>query len=324
MRKSIWVTWEKQRRTMELSSALGVKLYMILSERMALVRYISVSLKTISILLKERPECLIIQNPSIVLAVLAGFLKLIFKYRLVVDRHSNFLLGKTQYNLLDRLFFLMSDFSIKMADLTIVTNENLKKYVELKGGKGFVLPDKLPTPRVALTHSQQRNNVVTFICTYASDEPYMEVIKAASVMDKKIKVHITGNDKKINPQVFQKLPDNVVITGFIPDKEYDELLQKSDIIMDFTKLENCMVCGAYEAVAMGKPLVTSSTDVLKEYFTQGTLHIDHSPQAICDAIMKVYDNYDEFCEGIKQLKNDIDINWSVKFNELKIFLNDGE
>ncbi len=324
MRKTIWVTWEKQRRTMELSSALGVKLYMILSERMALVRYISVSLKTISILLKERPECLIIQNPSIVLAVLAGFLKLIFKYRLVVDRHSNFLLGKTQYNLLDRLFFLMSDFSIKMADLTIVTNENLKKYVELKGGKGFVLPDKLPTPRVALTHSQQRNNVVTFICTYASDEPYMEVIKAASVMDKKIKVHITGNDKKINPQVFQKLPDNVVITGFIPDKEYDELLQKSDIIMDFTKLENCMVCGAYEAVAMGKPLVTSSTDVLKEYFTQGTLHIDHSPQAICDAIMKVYDNYDEFCEGIKQLKNDIDINWSVKFNELKIFLNDGE
>ena len=317
---TIWIAWEKQRRTLELSNALGVKLYLILSKRTALLRYIDASLRTMLILLRDRPGCLIIQNPSIVLAFLVSVLKPLFKYRLVVDRHSNFLLGKTQYNLLDRLFFLISDYSIRKADLTIVTNENLKKLIEAKGGKGLVLPDKLPNPRVSLANDRHKSNIVTFVCTYSSDEPYLEVIRAASLLDKNIRVHITGNDKKVDSKIFEGLPENITITGFIPDKEYDELLQKSDIIMDFTKLENCMVCGAYEAVAMGKPLITSNTNVLKEYFTKGSLHIDHSPQSIRDAVMKVYGDYEEYREGINQLKKDIDKKWSMKFNELKTFL----
>lgn len=320
MAKTIWIAWEKQRRTLELSDALGIPLYIISYKGIALFRYIISSLRTLLILLKEKPKLLIIQNPSIVLAVLTCLFKYCFNYRLVVDRHSNFRLGKTQYNLVDKVFFLMSDFSIKKADLTIITNENLRKHIESKGGKGFVLPDKLPTPRVAITHNSRRSNIVTFICTYSSDEPYEEVISAASLLDKNIKVHITGNSKKADPKVFKGLPENVVITGFISDEEYDELLQKSDIIMDFTKLENCMVCGAYEAVAMGKPLITSNTNVLRDYFTQGVFHIDHSAESICNAIMQVYDNYDEYLDGIIRLKDEIDKNWSVRFNILKEFL----
>lgn len=320
MHEIIWITWERQRRTLELSDALGTRLCLISSKRGTLFRYLESSIRTLSILCRERPKCLIVQNPSMILAVLSCLLKPLFKYSLVVDRHSNFLLGKTQYNFMDKLFFLMSDFSIKKADLTIVTNDNLRTHIETKGGKGFVLPDKLPTPRVAIKHNSRRSNIVTFICTYSSDEPYEEVIRAASLLNKNIKVYITGNSKKADPKILKELPENVVITGFISDEAYDELLLKSDIIMDFTKLENCMVCGAYEAVAMSKPLITSNTNVLRGYFTQGVSHIDHSAESICNAIMQIYDNYDEYLDGVIRLKDEIDKNWSLRFNELKEFL----
>ena len=318
--KTIWITWERQRRTFELSNALGIELYIISSERRALIRYLVSSMRTLFIILREKPKTLIIQNPSIVLAVLACILKPLFSYRLIVDRHSNFLLGKTQYTFMDKVFLLLSDYSIKKADLTIVTNKNLRKHIEAKGGRGLVLTDRLPTPRVAFKHNSKRSNIVTFICTYASDEPYKEVIMAASLLDKNIEIYITGNSKKADPEVFEGLSENVVVTGFISDEEYDELLQKSDIIMDFTKLENCMVCGAYEAVAMGKPLITSNTHVLRDYFTHGVLHIDHSPESICKAINQVYDNYNEYLDGIQHLKDNIEKNWSAMFNELKDYI----
>lgn len=319
-RKIIWIAWERQRRTLELSDALGVKLYILLSNNKALIRYTILSLRTMVTLLKERPAVLIVQNPSIILAFVASLLKPIFRYFLIVDRHSNFRFGKQQYDLLDRLFFLVSDFSIKKADITIVTNGNLRNLIEAKGGKGFVLPDKLPTPRVALSKDRDKRYSVTFICSYSSDEPYNEVIKAAALLDKNITVNITGDYKKISPYELQDLPENIVLTGYISDGEYDELLSLSDIIMDFTKHENCMVCGAYEAVSMGKPLITSGTNVLKEYFNQGTLHIDHSPQSICNAIMQVYNHYNEYCYGIKKLKDNIEKVWSVRFDELKALL----
>ncbi|MGI6388540.1 MAG: glycosyltransferase [Desulfomonilia bacterium] len=320
MRNNIWIAWERQRRTLEMSDALKTRLYIISSKSSAFFRYLVSSTKTLFILCKEKPRVLIVQNPSMILAVLSCLLRPLFKYRLIVDRHSNFLLGKTQYTFIDKVFLLLSDFSIKKADLTIVTNENLRKLVETKGGRGLVLPDRLPTPRVAFKHNLKRSNIVTFICTYASDEPYKEVIMAASFLDKDIKIYITGNSRKADPEVFEGLSENVVVTGFISDEEYDELLQKSDIIMDFTKLENCMVCGAYEAVAMGKPLITSNTHVLRDYFTHGVLHIDHSPESICKAINQVYDNYNEYLDGIQHLKDNIEKNWSAMFNELKDYI----
>jgi len=67
-KKIIWITWEHQRRTKELSKALNVKLYVFGSDKKYFMKIIESSMKTMILLFSERPKCLIIQNPSMILA----------------------------------------------------------------------------------------------------------------------------------------------------------------------------------------------------------------------------------------------------------------
>jgi hypothetical protein len=54
--------------------------------------------------------------------------------------------------------------------------------------------------------------------------------------------------------------------------------------LDLTTIDNCLVCGAYEAVAAGAPLVTSDTTALRAHFTQGTVYTRHAPRDIAGSL----------------------------------------
>ena len=45
--------------------------------------------------------------------------------------------------------------------------------------------------------------------------------------------------------------------------------------------------GGYEAVALGKPLITSHWPLLREVFGRGTIHVDNSSEAIASAIQTI-------------------------------------
>src|SRR5207249_11301841 len=123
---AIWISWERHRRSRELARALSVPLYEIVSRRSGRLRSIDCALRTTGLLLRVRPSLLFVQNPSIQLATLASFLKPLFGYTLVVDRHSNFDFSNTR----DGLFNRLSNYGLRIADLTIVTNEAVQRLVE--------------------------------------------------------------------------------------------------------------------------------------------------------------------------------------------------
>src|SRR5687767_7871064 len=97
MTSAVWVTWERQRRSIEMARALGVPLHMIEGGRNRAWRYVSVISRTLAMLARERPQVVFAQNPSVVLAVLVCALRPLFGYRVVVDRHSNFDFADTEH-----------------------------------------------------------------------------------------------------------------------------------------------------------------------------------------------------------------------------------
>ena len=109
------------------------------------MRYLFLSMKTLIILLKMHPDIVFAQNPSIVLSALLCFLAKIFCYKLL-------LIGIQILNwkqlIIDTpkwvVFHILSRYTTKMADLTIVTNNYLRNLIVSWGGKGFILPDKIP------------------------------------------------------------------------------------------------------------------------------------------------------------------------------------
>jgi glycosyltransferase involved in cell wall biosynthesis len=301
--RKTWVAWEVQRRSTTLSKELGAELFQFSDRRR--LRYPRVIAKTLFTLLAKRPDVLFVQNPSTVLAFLASVAKPFFGYRLVVDRHTLSNMSKMS------IIRFFDRFSLDHADLTIVTNDDLRRALlgDNESRNICVLPDRIPfLAEVEPVKLPARHNVL-FVCAWADDEPVSNVIGAATLLPDDIVIHISGKPKAVAADV----PANVRLTGFLSQREYDALLRSVDVVLDLTTAENCLVCGAYEAVAAGKPLITSNTKILREYFDTGVLHISHEPATIANAIRQAIDEHATLSNDIRALRRKRDEEWRSLF-----------
>ena len=318
-RKAIWLTWENQRRNRELSGAFKIPLYEfteIDKIENYLKKYIVGFAKTICTLRITKPRIVVCQNPSIVLALLVIVLKPLIGIRVVIDAHNA---GLFPLNGRSKLLNIASRFIQYNADLTIVSNEMLKKHVEKNGGRAFVLQDKIPELKGKRTRKLRGKYNILFICTYSSDEPYEIVFKAAKLINKEIVIYVSGNfnKKEIN---HYEVPENVVLTGFLTENEYVAMLNSVDATIDLTNRENCLVCGAYESTAVGKPMILSKTRALMEYFNQGAIFVNHTADGIANGIEEFIKRNKELSEQIRYLKECRTIDWQKRRIELEKIL----
>jgi len=278
----IWITWERQRRNRSVSAALGAQLFEIDIRSNRVWRYLLCAYQTLRILATHKPGLVFVQNPSIVLSLLAMSWCRLSGTPIVMDAHNA---GVYPFEGRRPWANRVAQFLFRTVSLTLVTNEALADYVKQSGGRAFVLPDPLPVFKSPLTVpevcSLQR---VLFICTWAADEPYVEVIKAACQVSRNVTIYITGNSRGRETAAGLPLPDNVVLTGYLADPEYETLLQTCDLVIDLTTREDCLVCGAYEAVAAERPLIVSDTRALRGYFDRGTLYTNNQAPDLAEKI----------------------------------------
>jgi hypothetical protein len=307
-KRGIWITWENQIRNHGLSAAFGYKFIELDIKKPRLQRYLLSISQTIGWIIKERPDVVVAQNPSIVLSLLVVFVRPLFKYFLVIDAHNSGLFPADS-----RSAFLnsLARFLQKQAGITIVTNQDLAEHVSRNGGNPCVLPDRLPVVPKPLNKKILDGSInVVFVCSYHADEPYLEVFEAAKLIPKNVVLYVTGNHK--NRFDVQSLSQNVKLTGFLPTDEYWSLLHSANIIIDLTTRENCLVCGAYEAVALSKPMILSNTDATKKYFTSGCVYTGPTAAEIASSILEITTNLKRFQDEIAILQVNLEIEWQKK------------
>lgn len=304
--KYIWITWENQRRNGSLSKALSIPLFNLSTHKRGIARYLVSSIKTLKILKSENPGILIVQNPSIILATVALLARNVFSYKLVVDAHNAGLFPKEGRS---KLMSLWANQLIKRNNLTVVTNESLLNRVESMGGQGFVLPD--PLPEIHAEKSAMQNKNALFICSWAEDEPYLEVIEAAKLISDETIVYITGKWEKKKSCIPNPLPHNVVLTGFVPNDEFERLLVNASVVIDLTTREDCLVCGAYEALAAEKPQILSETKALRSYFSSGAVFTRNKASNIAEAIEHTLENEQELISEATKHKQTVQTNWNI-------------
>ncbi len=315
MAESIWITWERQRRSIELSRALKVKFYELRDISVRFLRYPYLSIKTLGILLKEMPKYVFAQNPSMILAALLCLLKKIFGFKLIVDRHSNFKFDKDPKAFKWRIFNSISNFTIKHADLTIVTNNYLRSLVDELGGRGFVLQDKLPELNMGRKISLQGKKNIVFISSFSDDEPLNQVIEAFSLLGKDWFLYITGRPKKAKNN-YANMNPNIVLTGYLSDEDYQSLLISCDVVLVLTKQEHTLTCGAYECVYLRRPFVASSTGAIKEYFSKGVVYCDPDARSIAQAADDLFRNRHTLEKETTILRDELACDWKQRFDDL--------
>jgi glycosyltransferase involved in cell wall biosynthesis len=315
----IWITWENQRRNRELSAALGAKLFEfkeIDDMKNPLKKYFRGLRKTIIALMKERPDLVFCQNPSLVLSALLVSIRYVAGFKVCVDVHNAGLFPKENRS---PFLGLISRYIQRMADLTLVTNVGMKSHVEKNHGRAFVLPDKIPNFSLKNTKKLRGDFNILFICSYAEDEPYKIVFDAAKNIDSGTCIYVTGNfrKRKIDPAT---LNSNIILLGYISENDYVEMLNSVDATLDLTTREDCLLCGAYESVAATKPQILSDTHALRNYFSKGAIYSAHTVGGIQAAISEIKNRAARLTIETKKLKHDLQHDWDKKRQDLEKIL----
>lgn len=260
------VTWEDHRRTRELCDWFDLPLHALTLSAPALRRYATLGWRTYRLLAKQRPRVVYVQNPSLILALLVLALRpFLGRYRVLMDAHNE---AVTPYTHAYWPITSLTRFALRSADVTIVTNSALAEEVKRIGGRPHVLPDRLPTP----PHAPQTAPAiegplqVMVVATYAADEPIAEIIAAARTLGDQFQFRITGRETKLPAEQRATLPANVRQTGFLSEEDYWQLMHDSHVMLDLTLKPNCLVCGAYEALAMLRPMVLTDNPATVDLF----------------------------------------------------------
>lgn len=318
--KYLWITWESQRRSLELAKAFGAELIII--ESTGIFRYIKCLYRTLVVVMRSKPNVLLIQNPSMILAVFCVyFIKPLLSIPIVIDRHSNFLLTpKKRSWFKEFLFNFLSYATIRHAELTIVTNDDLAHVVRVLGGRVFVLPDKIPLLSPARKRDFFGEKKVLVVSSFAEDEPYEEVWQAfqKSEMDC-FSVYMSGNPKKIS-KLLPQVPQNIVLTGFLSNDDYVDLLFQVDVVVVLTKMDYTLLCGCYEAISAEKPVITSNSAVLNQLFS-GALFVDNNPDSIAAGVCQIFKELPLYKIQSCSMKKELSEQWNERFMNLKKLVN---
>lgn len=319
MSNKIWITWDDHRRSRELSRAIGAEYIVLTSKSLRLIRYMKLSYQTFSVISRKKPDVVFCQNPSLILACFLCSIKPLFRFYLVVDRHSNFKFGTENSSSLKwRAFHFLSDYSLRKADLTIVTNRQLSNVVEKKGGRVTVLPDKIPDFVQPRSNRQLPEKYkFLFICTFSDDEPVTEVLESFKKMGPEYGLYVTGNSSNFRHLERYQNFGNIHFLGFISDVDYVSYLFSCDATIILTSMIMTLNCGSYESIAAQKPQIISGTEVIREYFYKGAYHLQSfDPIEITKGVKAVSNNLRKLKSEIKDLHNEIDRNWRSDFEEM--------
>ncbi len=314
-----WIAWERQRRSLLLAAKLSAALFIIDFSRFGAFRHFFSAVATFLLLFRRRHTVIVVQNPSMILAAEAAALKKVFGYRLLIDRHSNFMLDERNHRRIRyKAFMALSRYTLQRADLTIVTNRQIALRVTHAGGAPFQLPDPLmQQPKSPPASKAPEVFHLFFPSTWARDEPVYETAVACRELGNTFRVYVTGNPRSAIVDAIGAVPENFIITGFLTDERYFAMMQQCQAVMPLTRFPEVLVCGGYEAMSSGKPLLLGDSLTLREFYPQGALFTNCNPSDIAAKIRMIRDGFSLLEREIQELYFRRLAEWNQRFSSLE-------
>jgi len=326
--KIVFLVWAPHSiRAKNLSERLDAQLYLLSykfkKKIYSPIKYLKLFQNTLFILEKERPQIIICQIPPIFCALAA----IVYRYltgakcNIAIDVHTGAFDKPWLY------LRPLNKWIMKKVCMIIVSNYELKNNIcsDAKR-KTLVLEDPLsyfePGKEKKQKKGEQKNGKffkVAVISSFAPDEPLAEILDAATTMPE-ILFYITGDKSNAANHLLGKELNNVIFTGFLDYNDYISILQGVNAIVVLTKRNKTMLAGAYEALALEKPLITSDWPPLKRYFYKGTIHVDNSAKEIREGIEIVRKRAEEIAKDISDLRIERINQWNERFMTFKHFL----
>ncbi|WP_197444001.1 glycosyltransferase [Maioricimonas rarisocia] len=277
-------------------------------------KYLSQTIKTLWLLFRKRPDVVFVMAPPVIACIPVWLYCALCGKSFVIDAHT----GAFLHPRWTRLQWIQRFFS-RRARTTIVTNTFLQDRVHSWGAHATIITDvpvyfAEPAPVELVGECN-----MTLVSSFCDDEPLEEFLAAAGSCPD-VQFHVTGNTQKLSRQVLDSAPTNVRFTGFLSDSEYVGLVQASDAVIALTNRDHTMQRAGYEAIYLGRPVVTSDFGCLREAFPLGTVHVPPTAEGIAGGVRQMRlecDRYRQEAEELRARKLD---RWAEVADELRSLL----
>ncbi len=321
--KIIYLAWAPYNRRAESfgqeleCEVLFVHYFQYQSWSWPMLKYPLMALKTLWLLFKKRPDCLILMTPPL-FAVLFGYVYcLLMNKKFLIDAHTGSLISRPWI-----FFRWLHRFLCRRALRTIVTNEALASLIRSWGGRTLVINPPIRFPRIE-TGPHRRTRKLVVVAAFSSDEPLNEILSAACEHPD-VHFYITGNKSKAEPGILAFQSKHIHFTGFLPQLDYLRLLKESDGVLCLTTRDYTLQSGGEEALFMGKPLITSNFSTLRDFFRKGTIYVDPYKSSISEGIRIFYRDRKQLADKMLLLREEYKSEWKLKKTYLLQLLNSGE
>lgn len=316
--KSMFIVWGPPSygpRSRVFARELGIDAYFIYLTLKkgffsGIYKYPYQAIKTLALLFTKRPKLVIVQSPPSFAVFFVYLYCLLTGSEYIVDAHSAAFSRLWLYPL------WLTKHLARKAVTTFVTNEHFQHMIQNWGAHSFILHD-IPT-----TFSRAEENYpldgefnVVVINTFSPDEPLEQVLSAAAKVPD-VHFYVTGRKGGADLELLTEITSNIHFTDFLPNDTYYALLGSVQAVMCLTTRDHTMQRGACEALWMGKPIITSDWNLLREYFQDGTIHVNNSSDAIVEALNEMRKNRSQYENGILDLQSKRRLEWQEKIEAL--------
>ena len=300
----LFVSWAPfSRRTETLAQRFDLDLRFVTTPwpkrpLMVPVKYPWQTAETVRLLLGDHHRELWVMDPPSPLVAIVGAVARRRRLTLVVDMHTVAFYAR-EWGLLRPLELP----SLRAAAAVIVTNESLAARVRSWGARAFVLPDPLPEPPPGLGEPGAGGEV-TVVATYSKDEPLQLLPEVARLLPD-VRFAVTGDPHGD----LSAWPANLRPTGFLDDDDYWRQLQGSSAVVVLTTRPDTLLSGGYEAMVLGRPLVTSDHQVLREYFGDAAQYAETTVSSLASATVDALDRAEVSEARLKALRGTRAAEW---------------
>lgn len=275
------------------------------------LKYILQAARTWQVLWRERPDAVHVQTPPFLCGLVAYLYGRLSGAPYVFEYHS------AAFGRAWDWARPIQSFLARHAAANIVTNQHWAGVVNDWGAEALVMFDPFLELPPGEPYPVEPGFNVVFVCTFASDEPVAAVLEAARQLPE-VRFYITGDTRKKPAAFLKTAPPNVTFTGFLdPNGRYLGLLRAADAVLVLTTRDHTLQLGGCEAVAVGKPLITSDWLYLRQVFRGGAVFTANTAEGIHNAVLEARARHSELSEAIANFRQESRREWNDRLGYLR-------
>jgi hypothetical protein len=237
--------------------------------------------RTLALLERRRPEVLLVQNPSLILAALGVAVRGVLGYRLIVDAHNEAVVP-----------FINRQRWVKWGAPAATSRSSLRGFpvtyscrsAPRTAANTCAIGSSAACVAISTTLNRPASGPVDIVAgglgTRSGRGNALPPQPSTSAASWRL-VTIVRSDLRITQRL------NVRFTGFLQEQDYWTLLRFADGIVDLTLMDDCLVCGAYEALALGKAMLLSNNAASVELFDTAAIFTDNTAADIRRALERL-------------------------------------